>query len=116
MNPSSALGVAQQTALILLPEVILLLTAMGVMTASAFLKRPRRIWCTTSAVALIVAFLMLIGLGGKQTDLYSAVALNDDFSYYSRIVLVLTALVVLGLAHEEPSDDRAGEFFGALLM
>src|SRR5262249_33360926 len=25
-------------------------------------------------------------------------------------------LVVLGMAHDEPADDRAGEFFGALLM
>ncbi len=45
MNPPSALAVAQQTALILIPEFILLLTAMGMMTASAFLKRPRRVWC-----------------------------------------------------------------------
>ena len=116
MNPHSALGVAQQTALILIPEIILLLTAMGMMTASAFLTRSRRVWCATSAVALVVALVVLISLGGTQTDLYSAVALNDDLSYYARLVLLVTGLVVLGLAHQEPSDDRAGEFFGALLM
>jgi NADH-quinone oxidoreductase subunit N len=116
MNPPSALGVAQQTALILIPEFILLLTAMGMMTASAFLKQPRRVWCATSAVALTVALLALIALGGRETDLYSAVAVNDDLSYYARILLLVTGLVVLGLAHEEPGDDRAGEFFGALLM
>ena len=38
-------------------------------------------WCATSAVALVVAFVALIALGGTQTDLYSAVALNDDLSY-----------------------------------
>jgi NADH-quinone oxidoreductase subunit N len=42
--------------------------------------------------------------------------LNDDLSYYARIVLLLTGLILLALAHREPVDDRAGEFFGALLM
>jgi NADH-quinone oxidoreductase subunit N len=116
MNPPSALDVAQQTALILIPEFILLLTAMGMMTASAFIKRPRGEWCAASAIALIVALLVLIAQAAKQTDLYSAVALNDALSYYARILLLITGLVVLGLAHEEPGDDRAGEFFGALLM
>ena len=39
----------QQTALILIPEFILLFTAMGIMTASAFVSRPRRFWCAISA-------------------------------------------------------------------
>ena len=64
MNPSSALGDFQQTALILIPEFILLFTAMGIMTASAFISRPRRFWrapisagCTV--VAALVALLNL---------------------------------------------------------
>jgi NADH-quinone oxidoreductase subunit N len=116
MNPASALGVAQQTAQILLPEVILLLTAMAMMTASAFVKRPRREWCAASAIALVVALLVLTAQAHLQTDLYSAVALNDKLSYYARILLLLMGLVMLGLAHQEPSDERAGEFFGAFLM
>ena len=31
-------------------------------------------------------------------------------------MVLLTGLILLALAHDEPSDDRAGEFFGALLM
>ena len=38
MNPTSALGDFQQTALILIPEFILLFVAMGIMTASAFIE------------------------------------------------------------------------------
>jgi NADH-quinone oxidoreductase subunit N len=116
MNPPSALAVAQQTAQILIPEFLLLFTAMGMMTASAFVKRPRREWCAASAIAMAVALLVLIAQAAIQTDLYSAVALNDDLSYFARILLLITGLIVLGLAHEEPSDERAGEFFGALLM
>jgi NADH-quinone oxidoreductase subunit N len=31
-------------------------------------------------------------------------------------VVLLTGFILLALAHDEPSDDRAGEFFGSLLM
>ena len=46
--------------------------------------------------------------------MYASVALNDALSFWARLVLLLTGLIVLGLAHDEPSDERAGEFFGAL--
>jgi len=123
MNPPSSLATFEQTALVLIPEFILLATAMAMMTASAFIRRPRRAWCAASAFALLAALMALtitvpslLALRGQETDLYSAVALNDDLSFYARIVLVLTGLVVIALAHDEPADERAGEFFGALLM
>ena len=63
-----------------------------------------------------MALVALLAVAGKETEIYSSVALNDDFSFYARLVLLLSALVMLGLAHEEPADDRAPEFFGSLLM
>ena len=117
MNPSSsALVDFEQTALILIPEFLLLFTAMGMMTASAFIKRPRHFWSYLSGTALGAALVALYVLRDHQTGIYSAVALNDDLSFYARLVLLLTGFVVLALAHHEPSDDRAGEFFGALLI
>jgi NADH-quinone oxidoreductase subunit N len=116
MNLSSPLGDFQQTALVLVPELILLFTAMGITTASAFINRPRRLWCVISVGALLLALLALFNLSGRQTGVYSAVALNDDLSYYARGVLLLAGLVLVALAHREPDDGRAGEFFGALLM
>ena len=59
---------------------------------------------------------MLLNLGGDDTGLYSSVASNDYLSFGARVVLLLTGLIVLGLAHQEPADDRAAEFFGALLV
>src|SRR5262249_47605590 len=53
---------------------------------------------------------------GKETDLYASIALNDALSFWARLVLLLSGLIVMGLAHDEPSDERAGEFFGSLLM
>jgi NADH-quinone oxidoreductase subunit N len=116
MNPQSAIDLVRGSTLILLPEMLLLFAAIAIMTASAFIKRPRRIWCAWSAGALVLALLVLWTLKDSHTDSYSAVALNDALSYNSRIVLILMGLVLVSLAHAEPSDDRAGEFFGALLM
>jgi NADH-quinone oxidoreductase subunit N len=116
MDPSTALGDVQQTVLVLVPEFILLVSAMGIMTASAFISRPRRFWCAITGGALFVALLALFNSSGRQTGVYSAVALNDDFSFYGRLALLLVAFLLLALAHQEPGDDRAGEFFGALLM
>src|SRR5262249_62041473 len=55
MTASGAFEAARQTAWILLPEIILLLTAMGMMTASAFVRQPRRRWCRIGVWALLAA-------------------------------------------------------------
>jgi NADH-quinone oxidoreductase subunit N len=112
----SALDVARQTLTILLPETLLLVVATVMMTAGAFVRRPRRVWCAAAAVALALALLALLALGTRSPDPYSAVALNDDFSGYARLVLLLTGLIVVALAHDQVGDDRAAEFFGSLLM
>jgi NADH-quinone oxidoreductase subunit N len=65
---------------------------------------------------MLAALVALFWASGRETDLYAAVALNDAFSFWSRLMLLLTGLIVLGLAHDEPADDRAGEFFGSLLL
>jgi NADH-quinone oxidoreductase subunit N len=116
MMGSNALESASQTTLILLPEIILLLTGIGMMTASAFIRLPRRRWCRAAVLSMLAASVALLFVARYQTDMYSAVALNDAMSFWARLVLLLTGLVVMGLAHEEPADERAGEFFGALLI
>ena len=116
MNPPSSLDVFLQTALVLAPEFILLGAAIAIMTASAFITLPRKAWCGLSAGALVLAFLVLLATSQIQPEAYSAVALNDKLSFYARLVLLVTGMIVLAFAHEEPADNRAGEFFGALLM
>ena len=102
MNPPTALSDFQQTALVLVPEFILLFTAMAIMTASAFISRPRRFWCAISCGAMVAALVALYNLRDTLTGTYSAVALNDDLSYYARLVRLLSGLVLLALAHREP--------------
>jgi NADH-quinone oxidoreductase subunit N len=107
---------AQQTLLILLPELLILLAAMAMMTAGAFLRVPRRVWSSASAVTLVLALVALVLLRGTQTDPYGSVALNDAMSGYGRLIFLLTGLVVLAMAHDQVDDARAPEFFGSLLM
>jgi NADH-quinone oxidoreductase subunit N len=116
MDPLSALNVTRQTLWILLPEGILLLTAVAMMTAGAFVRLPRRVWSITGALALLLAVVALLALGRTETNLYAAVALNDDFSFYARLALALSGLILLGLAHDQVDDPRSAEFFGSILM
>lgn len=116
MLPPSSLEIARQTLLILMPELLALLVATVMMTAGAFVRLPRRLWCGIATGTMVVALLILFGLRHQTIDVYSAIALNDAFSYNARIVLILAGLIVLALAHNQVDDARAPEFFGALLM
>ena len=112
----TAIESAKQTILILMPELLILLSAMAMMTAGAFVKLPRRAWSITSAATLVVALLVLILLRNQVTDPYGSVALNDAMSGYGRMFFLLTGLIVLAMAHDQVDDARAPEFFGSLLF
>jgi NADH-quinone oxidoreductase subunit N len=116
MLPPSAFDIARQTLVILLPELLILLVATAMMTAGVFVRYSRRFWCSVAAWTLLGALAALLAVGSQTIDLYSAIALNDDFSFNSRLVLLLTSLVLLAMAHDHVDDARAPEFFGALLM
>jgi NADH-quinone oxidoreductase subunit N len=116
MVSPSAFDIARQTLLILLPELLILAVATAMMTAGAFVRLPRRVWCSVAAVTLLAALAALFGIHSQTIDLYSAIALNDAFSFDSRIVLLLTGLLLLGMAHDQVDDARSAEFFGAILM
>src|SRR5580704_2592547 len=113
MNPAYSLSVVKQTALVLLPEIFLLSCAIVMMVGSAFKRQPRRYWFTFSQISSLLAIVLLLLGGRSRTAIYSAVALNDDLSFYARLVLLCSGAIILALAHREPDDERAGEFFGA---
>jgi NADH-quinone oxidoreductase subunit N len=116
MNSQTAYESVQQTLRILIPELIVLAAGVAMMTASPFFRWPRRTWCAIGAGALTAALLALLAVSGLQTDMYASVALNDSLGFYGRLVVLLSGLILLALAHDEPADDTAGEFFGAFLM
>ncbi len=112
----TAIENARQTLLILLPEILILLSATVMMTAGAFRNLPRHVWSITAATTLLVALGLLVLLRNQVTDPYGAVAVNDAMAGYGRMIFLLTGLIFLGLAHNQVDDERAPEFFGSLLM
>src|SRR4051794_25854341 len=112
----SQYAVVRQTLVILTPEFLLLLTSIAMMTAGAFVRRPRRVWSAIAAGAFLLALMALWATARQSTNPVAAVALNDAFSFNARVFLILTGLVLLGLAHDQVDDARAPEFFGAFLM
>lgn len=116
MTLQLAYQTVQNTLEIVSPEILLLAVAIAMMTASPFVRLSKERWAAVAAIGLIGALLDLMLVGGVQADLYAAPAVNDALAFYGRLFLLLTGLILLGLAHREPSDERAGEFFGGLLM
>ena len=112
----TAIENARQTLVILLPEILILLSATVMMTAGAFTKRPRHVWSIAAAGTLGLALLMLITLRDQVTDPFGAIAVNDALAGYGRMVLLLGGLVIVALAHNQVDAERAPEFFGSLLM
>ena len=112
----TAIENARQSLLILLPEMLILLSAIVMMTLGAFVKLPRRNWAVLSAATLGLAMFLLVALRVQLTDPYASSALNDAFSGYGRLVFLLGGLLVLAMAHDQVDDARAPEFFGMLLM
>lgn len=116
MTPQLAHDTVLRTLLILLPEILLIGTAIGMMTASPFLRGSWRGWGAASMVGLGAALVALLSTSDVRVDAFTASAINDDFSFYVRLLVILTGPILIALAHREPVEDRGGEFFGAFLL
>lgn len=116
MNAPAAYETLKQTLALLAPELLILASAVAMITASAFVRLNRRTWCAVAAGVLAVGTLLLFVVRNQQADVYSAVAINDDFSFLARFLFLITGLILVGMAVDEPDDARAGEFFGGLLI
>lgn len=113
MNANAA---TLQSLVVLLPETVLVIVAVAIITAGAFVSLPRKVWCGAAVAAVIVAFLALLGVRDSEVDPYAAVTLNDALSLYGRGFLLFTGLLLLGLAHDQVSPERAPEYFGCILL
>jgi NADH-quinone oxidoreductase subunit N len=100
----------------LAPEIVLMAVAVAIMTAGAFLSRPRKFWARFSAAALIgslVAWGLTLSI---VPDEIAAVFINDTFSVDVRFGLLVIGLIIIGLLHDQVDSARAPEFFGSLLF
>lgn len=116
MTPIDLVEVSKQTLAYLVPEILLIVAAVSIMTVGAFVHWPRRVWAALSAGSLMVALGLLALTPDGTPDPYAAVVANDALSNLARLGLLLTGLVMIALAHNQVDDERASDFFGALLM
>ncbi len=116
MTPQLAHDTVLRTLLILLPEILLIGTAIGMMTASPFFRTSKRVWGVVGVGGLLASLAALLAIRHVQVDAFAASAINDDFAFYVRLLVLLVGPILIALAHAEPTDDRAGEFFGAFLL
>jgi NADH-quinone oxidoreductase subunit N len=116
MSGTSALGQSVLTLTALLPELILILVSIGMMTAGAFVKRPRRIWAGMATVALVVSLGLVVLIQPQGLSTYGAAVNLDALAIGMRILIILAGLMLIGMAHDQVDDGRASEFFGAILL
>lgn len=98
------------------PEIILLLGAVAIMTAGAFLTRARLFWAQATGVVLGLSLVALWMTGSTPTDEITGVFINDAFSLNVRMGLLLVSFLVLGILQDQVDAARAPEYFGSLLF
>jgi NADH-quinone oxidoreductase subunit N len=116
MTPEYAYQTVQQTLYVLAPEILLVAVAIVMMTASPFVMAARQRWSAVAAAALAAGIVTLMATRHVDPDVYVAVAVNDAMSFYVRLFVLLSGFILLGIAHREPPEERAAEFFGSFLM
>ncbi|MGD9720283.1 MAG: NADH-quinone oxidoreductase subunit N [Pirellulales bacterium] len=123
---------SSETVRLLLPEMILALSATLVYLAGAFFPA-RRGWSWLAAAAILVAAIVLAGRGAAApaapdaaapaaaapdtaaTTTYQSVA-DDAFSYAVRWLVLAVGLVFVMLAAHTSEQGESSEFMGSLLL
>ncbi len=100
----------------LAPEIVLMVSAVAIMTAGAFLSKSCRFWARCAAAASLGSFLVWTLTYSVVPDEIAAVFVNDTFSVDVRFGLLIVGLIILGLLHDQVDASRAPEFFGSLLF
>lgn len=100
----------------LLPETTLLLAAVTIMTACAFLNWSRTTWSVLTGAAFGAAFLALLWVSGEETDPYASAVSTDALGFYGRLFILLTGPALLLLTPRDVGAGKAGEFYGCLLL
>lgn len=117
MNGSASLLVTTQNTLsALLPEIVLVVAATAMMTFGAFVRAPRGVWASLSAIALVFALMTLLLGGETPLDPFLAVITTDPFATLGRVLFLVTGLIAVAFAVDQVDNHRAPEFLGCLLL
>ena len=102
----------------ILPELAVLLTAVGIVLLASFLPHARQWVCAPVAIAgLVVAMALCAAQAGRETLTFSGVWALDGASVWGRLMVLGTAAAVCAFSPDwMRSDRRHGEYYAILLF
>ncbi len=104
---------AADTAIALAPEILLVVVAVAIYVGSAF--TPRLPWNSLALGALVLAAVVLAGLGPLQPAGFDPLT-EDGLAWFGRWLALGTAIVLILLAWPTEVPEGRPEYLGSLLL
>ncbi|HEY7821229.1 MAG TPA: NADH-quinone oxidoreductase subunit N [Acidimicrobiia bacterium] len=106
--------------LALAPEIIIVVTLLGVLSLDLFLPRPQKYWTATLAVAGSALALLPLGflaLQGDTISMFDGSYVGDEFALVLKGLFLISAYIVFLMSHHYIESDRyyQGEYYFLLL-
>lgn len=106
--------------LALAPEIIIVVTLLGVLSLDLFLPRPQKYWTATLAVAGSALALLPLGflaLQGDTISMFDGSYVVDEFALVLKGLFLISAYIVFLMSHHYIESDRyyQGEYYFLLL-
>ncbi|MFP3883699.1 MAG: NADH-quinone oxidoreductase subunit N [Actinomycetota bacterium] len=106
--------------LALAPEIIIVVTLLGVLSLDLFLPRPQKYWTATLAVAGSALALLPLGFLAVQGDtisMFDGSYVVDEFALVLKGLFLIAAYIVFLMSHHYIESDRyyQGEYYFLLL-
>jgi len=106
--------------LALAPEIIIVVTLLGVLSLDLFLPRPQKYWTATLAVAGSALALLPLGflaLQGDTISMFDGSYVVDEFALVLKGLFLIAAYIVFLMSHHYIESDRyyQGEYYFLLL-
>jgi len=100
-----------QTLSLIAPEVLLAFSASNLLVSGAFAKKDSAISIRYFAVAILVAYALIGFVIGRPTgEAFSGLLVVDDFSYYVKAVIGLSAAAALLLTKDYFQSEKLDRF------
>jgi NADH-quinone oxidoreductase subunit N len=105
----------------LMPVLILLATALGLLMLEVFSEGKDRAWASKIAVLglLVSLYALFTNMGGSETaQLFSGAILVDPFARYGAIVFVMAGVVacLISPTYLRNADCESGEYYALILL
>lgn len=106
--------------LALAPEIIIVVTLLGVLSLDLFLPRPQKYWTATLAVAGSALALLPLGflaVQGERISMFDGSYVVDEFALVLKGLFLIAAYIVFLMSHHYIESDRyyQGEYYFLLL-